>query len=200
MNFLAHSYLSFQQPGLIVGNYLGDFLRNPQVELLPAPVRKGVDVHRMIDSYTDTHKIVKSATRLLHPTMGKYSPVVIDIYFDYLLSKRWMDFSKDRLEVHCKEAYRILLEHDYLMSDRIASRMRRMVADRWLENYQTYEGLQRIFNFLSKRAKFTSNLDEAPAVLQSLESELEAIFVTFFPEIIIEVKNYINKIAMRKEG
>lgn len=198
MNFLAHNFLSFQRPGLIVGNYLGDFIRNPEVRLLPEAVQTGVVVHRMIDSYTDTHEQVKSATRLLHPTMGKYAPVVIDIYFDFLLSKRWSDFHPQPLEQYCEVAYKVLLRHRHLMSDRIANRMQRMVTDRWLENYQTYSGLQRIFSFLSKRAKFRSNLGVAPKILKPMEEELEEIFMRFFPDVIIHIRTFLEETKNQK--
>lgn len=191
MNFLAHNFLSFGQPGLVVGNYLGDFLRNPEVLLLPINIQDGIRIHRFIDSYTDSHLSVKSATKLLHPTMGKYAPVVIDIYFDYILSKRWTDFSERLLSDYCETSYTILLNHEGIMSPRIANRMRRMVADRWLENYQTYEGLERVFMFLSRRAKFKSNLENAPEILMQFEDKLEDIFLTFFPDLLNHTRSQI---------
>lgn len=174
-----------------MGNYLGDFLRNPEVLLLPINIQDGIRIHRFIDSYTDSHLSVKSATKLLHPTMGKYAPVVIDIYFDYILSKRWTDFSERLLSDYCETSYTILLNHEGIMSPRIANRMRRMVADRWLENYQTYEGLERVFMFLSRRAKFKSNLENAPEILMQFEDKLEDIFLTFFPDLLNHTRSQI---------
>jgi acyl carrier protein phosphodiesterase len=188
MNFLAHTYLSFSVPGIIVGNYLGDFVKNREVVLLPPVVREGIHLHRYIDSFTDSHQSVKAGTKLLHKSMGKYAPVVLDIYFDFLLSKRWSDFSDIPLEKFCKGSYEALLSHRSIMPLPIATRMQKMVYDRWLENYQTYAGLQRVFGFLSRRAKFKSNLDRAPDVLVQIEGQLESIFIDFFPVIIDSVK------------
>lgn len=192
MNFLAHNYLSFERPDIIVGNYLGDFLKNAEVSQLPFAVQQGVRVHRMIDSFTDVHKAVKSATKLLHPTLGKYAPVVIDIYFDYLLSKRWSDFSAVPLIEFCEISYDVLLAHRNIMSPRNANRLTRMVEDRWLENYQTYQGLEQTFMFLSRRAKYVSNLQNAPAILKPLESRLELIFMQFFPDAINYIRNELE--------
>ena len=191
MNYLAHSYLSFRQPELIVGNYLGDFLRNREVEKLPVKVRKGLILHRKIDSFTDVHPVVKEGTRLLHKSMGKYAPVVLDIYFDFLLSKRWHDFHEEQLSDFCAFSYQALMQYQEAMSERIAIRMQKMVADRWLENYQTYSGLKRVFYYLAKRAKFNSNLANAPEILELLEDELERIFLDFFPDIIVFVRHEI---------
>ena len=188
MNFLAHNFLSFQQPGLIVGNYLGDFIRNQEVKLLPDSIKNGVILHRTIDSYTDAHQVVKKATRLLHPTLGKYAPVAVDIYFDFLLTKRWSEFTSQSLSEYCEISYESLLASESVMSEKLANRMRKMVDDRWLENYATYEGLRRIFSFLSRRTKFRSNLENAPAILEPLESQMEEIFMDFFPDIIQYIK------------
>jgi acyl carrier protein phosphodiesterase len=189
MNFLAHTYLSFNVPGLIVGNYLGDFIKNSEVASLPPAVREGILLHRYIDSYTDSHLAVKAGTKLLHKSMGKYAPVVLDIYFDFLLSKRWSDFNDLALDTFCKESYVALLSYQSIMPESIAIRFQKMVNDRWLGNYKTYAGLQRVFGFLSRRAKFKSNIEKAPEFLFQIEDRLESVFMEFFPDIIDSVRN-----------
>lgn len=183
MNFLAHTYLSFREPGLIVGNYLGDFVTNKVMKTLPREVQSGVKLHRFIDSFTDRHPVVKEGTRLLHPTMGKYAPVVLDIYFDYLLSKFWTDYEETSLTAYCTQSYQVIIEYRSIMPPLISDRAERMVADRWLENYQHYPGLERVFGFLSRRARFQSNLADAPQVLKELEAPLGKIFNRFFPDL-----------------
>lgn len=193
MNFLAHTYLSFREPGLIVGNYLGDFVTNKVMRTLPKEVQSGVKLHRFIDSFTDRHPVVKEGTRLLHPTMGKYAPVVLDIYFDFLLSKYWEDYEEMSLSTYCHHSYRVLMDYQNVMPPMISDRAQRMVADRWLENYQHYEGLERVFGFLSMRARFQSNLADAPEVLQELEAPLGAVFNRFFPDLEYHAKTEVMK-------
>ncbi len=165
MNFLAHDFLSFGVPGIIVGNYLGDFVRNSEVQSLPEDVQNGITIHRKIDSYTDQHPTVKIGTKLLHPSMGKYAPVVLDIYFDYLLTKRWADFSNVSLAQYCLKSYDSLLAYSPLLTDKIALRIRKMTTNRWLENYGTYQGLQRVFNFLSHRRQSRWMAERSNAML-----------------------------------
>ena len=105
MNFLAHSFLSFGDPDLVVGNYLGDFVKNRQIPKLPEAVQSGVLLHRAIDSFTDRHHLVKKATKLLHADFSKYAPVVLDIYFDYILSKHWPQFHHQDLRHFCFVTY-----------------------------------------------------------------------------------------------
>ncbi len=196
MNFLAHTYLSFGEPGLIVGNYLGDFVTNKMMHTLPMEVQSGVMLHRSIDSYTDRHPVVKEGTKMLHPTMGKYAPVVLDIYFDYLLSKFWEDYEEVSLTAYCKHSYKVLMEYQSVMPDIISDRAERMVADRWLENYQHYRGLERVFGFLSRRARFESNLGDAPAVLKGLEGPLGSVFNRFFPDLAQHAKAEVMKFTL----
>ena len=197
MNFLAHTYLSFGHPSLIVGNYLGDFIKNKEVGKLPKRIQDGIKLHRSIDSFTDKHAMVKEGTSRLHDSMGKYSPVVLDIYFDFLLSKHWAQFNDRSLTEFCTVPYQALLEHQYLMTDQLAARMQKMVANRWLENYQTYAGMQRVFNFLAKRTTFPSNLLQAPEILQEKESILEEVFLNFFPDLILHCRRVISEISTR---
>ena len=52
------------------------------------------------------------------------------------------------------------------------------------DNYQ-----KRVFGFLSRRAKFKSNIDKAPEYLAQIEELLETVFMDFFPDMIDAVKN-----------
>ncbi|NND08404.1 MAG: DUF479 domain-containing protein [Saprospiraceae bacterium] len=193
MNFLAHSYLSFDIPDLVVGNYLGDFVKNKHLKTLPQGIQQGVKLHRFIDSYTDVHPLVKTGTRMLHASMAKYAPVAIDIYFDFLLAKHWALFHESELPTFCEKIYDTLMAYDGPMPDYMIGRRRRMVAGRWLENYRTYAGLQKVFTFLSKRAKFPSNLDQAGNILLTLEKPLEVeVFLPFFPILIDAVNTEIS--------
>lgn len=179
----------------MVGNYLGDFITNKELLLLADSIKEGVLLHRFIDTYTDKHQIVKAGTKLLHPEFRKYAPVVLDVYFDFLLSKYWSKFHPDPLQQHCRGTYDILLRHRDQVPHRLAGRLTRMVADHWLENYQNYVGLQRTFSFIKRRSSFESQLHIATELLAPKEEELSHLFLSFFPELVEAVR---NELARRK--
>ena len=183
MNYLVHTYLSFGDPQLLMGNYLGDFVRNSDLPDLSPAISRGVTMHRAIDSFSDNHPTFRKGTRLLHQNLGKYAPVVLDIYFDFLLCKNWERWHPAQVSDHCQQTYDLLLQQKMDIPDRWRYRMERMIADRWLERYQTYEGLNGVFGFISKRARFSSSLDRATMYLIPLEKELDAIFQEFFPDL-----------------
>ncbi|MEM6697160.1 MAG: hypothetical protein AAF599_02100 [Bacteroidota bacterium] len=84
MNYLAHLFLSCEDEELLIGNFIADFVKNRYREELSPRVLEGIQLHRVIDSFTDRHPVVVQTTRLLHPKHHKYSPVLMDVFFDYL--------------------------------------------------------------------------------------------------------------------
>lgn len=92
MNHLAHFVLSGGDADLAVGNFVADFITNRQLPDFTEGVQRGIQLHRAIDTFTDAHPIVKRSTKRLHPFHHKYSPVIVDVYYDFLLAKNWNNF------------------------------------------------------------------------------------------------------------
>jgi acyl carrier protein phosphodiesterase len=55
MNYLAHLALSYPVTDLVVGNFIGDHIRNKDLDKFTREVQLGVEMHRSIDNFTDTH-------------------------------------------------------------------------------------------------------------------------------------------------
>ena len=49
MNVLAHIYLSGDSDKIIIGNYIGDYVKGKDYLNYPDPIRKGIILHRHID-------------------------------------------------------------------------------------------------------------------------------------------------------
>ncbi len=120
MNYLAHFYLSFGQEPLIVGNLLGDFVRgrldHERNAIYNDGIKKGIDLHRKIDSFTDTHPIVKACHEAMPATFGHIKAVVSDMYFDYFLAKSKLLLSECRpTEYDFEKGYRAPAKHFFLV-------------------------------------------------------------------------------------
>ena len=62
MNFLAHIYLSGDDPNIMVRNFIGDFVKGRNLaEQLGTAVGKGIELHRAIDEFTDSHPVVRQS-------------------------------------------------------------------------------------------------------------------------------------------
>lgn len=183
MNFLAHMLLSRESDPLLVGNFLGDLLRNPEIKLLPPDIRAGVRLHRLIDSYTDLHPLIRQGTHRLHAQHGKYASVLIDVYYDYLLSLHWPTFSDLPIRTFTHDVYRRLLRFREHMPERTQRQLQAMVQDDWLMNYATFEGLEVTFLRLQSRVSKPEQLIGAVNSLQTGLALFEAEFLQFFPQI-----------------
>jgi acyl carrier protein phosphodiesterase len=183
MNFLAHLYLSGNNPDLLLGNFLGDLVRNRDLPALPVAVQEGVRLHRFIDSYTDQHPMVRLGTTRLRPLHGKYAPVVLDVLYDFVLSQNWDRYHSESLEDFRAGVYRQLLERKALVPGRLQERLELMVADDWLRHYSSEEGLQAVFERMKRRVSRPDLLTNATHTLLMHYSEFEAEFNVFFPEL-----------------
>ena len=61
MNYLAHAYLSFNEPEILVGNMISDFVKGKKKFDYSPGVQKGIALHRAIDNFTDYHTATKAA-------------------------------------------------------------------------------------------------------------------------------------------
>lgn len=188
MNFLAHMLLSCESDTLMTGNFLGDLLRNREIAQLPEPIRIGVQLHRKIDVYTDSHPRVKQSSRLLYDRHGKYAPVLVDVYYDFFLSRHWQRYHPEPLVDFSRQVYDQLLLHQDIMPPRTQRQLQGMIQDNWLMNYSTYRGMEFTFNQMSRRVSRPQQLEGAVDSLKIFEPKLEADFLAFFPDIMAYVQ------------
>lgn len=188
MNFLAHLFLSKHDEELLIGNFIGDFVRKAEDVNYSEGIRRGLELHRKIDVFTDTHPAVRQSTRLLHERHHKYSPVLLDVYYDYLLAQNWESFSNQSLPDFTQNIYKTLEKYIRLMPPVLQHRLPLMIADDWLVRYGTFEGLDFTFSRMKRRASEPSHFDQAVDTLQLHLVPLDAHFQQFFPDAIAFVK------------
>ena len=197
MNFLAHAYLSDNQPNIIIGNFLADFLRGRKaVEDLPQAIQQGIIIHRKIDKFTDKHPVIKKGVKRLKPTQGRYSSVLIDVFYDYFLVKNWSTFSPTPLPDFTANIYEQLLKEIHLYPKSLQKRLPLMVADDWLVRYGEIDGLKFTFSKMSNRTTFEDNFHLATDDLLRYEKEFNEEFLVFFPELDEFVKHEIKKLSL----
>ena len=65
MNFLAHIYLSGEDQGITIGNFIADGIKGKKYLSYSEDMQKGILLHRSIDSFTDQHPVVRQSTKRL---------------------------------------------------------------------------------------------------------------------------------------
>lgn len=190
MNHLAHAFFSFHDENLLVGNLITDMLTLKESRDLTEVYHQGVILHRLIDKITDEHPVHKAGLKKMYPTQGKYAPVVLDIYYDYFLSKNWTTFTDADLGDVASSTYRTLQAHVPLLPTRIGPALTRMVEHDFLNSCFDLYRLELTFQRLQRRVTFESSLHLAVRDLEELETELESLFLDFFPDAIKNISRH----------
>lgn len=188
MNYLAHIYLSGDSEDIVLGNFIGDFVKGNRHQRYPEQVAYGILLHRHIDSFTDQHEAVKECIRLLRPGYGKYAGIVADVFFDHFLAHNWNDYSVYTLRSFAKNAHAIFLSNFVLLPMRVKQFLPFLIHHRRLESYANRENLLPVLDIMSKRTSLPSNSEWAMQMLNDEYAQFEAHFRRFFPELI----NYVE--------
>src|SRR5690606_6470869 len=112
MNFLAHIYLSGDDPNVVIGNFIADGIKGKDYQKFPTEIQHGILLHREIDTFTDAHPIVRQSTKRLHKNFGHYSGVLVDVFYDHFLAKNWKHYHEQPLAKFVENFYQ-LLETNY---------------------------------------------------------------------------------------
>ncbi|HIB46756.1 MAG TPA: DUF479 domain-containing protein [Flavobacteriaceae bacterium] len=184
MNFLAHIYLSGEDEGITIGNFIADGIKGKRYKKFPLKIQKGILLHRFIDSYTDSHPTVRQSTARLHKNYGHYSGVIVDILYDHFLAKNWNDYHPQPLADYVTNFYELLRTNFEILPTRIQRMMPYMIADNWLLSYASIQGISTILNQMNQRTKNRSKMNFAVLELEEFYTEFEDEFTSFFAELI----------------
>lgn len=184
MNFLAHIYLSFDDKEITLGNFFADHIRGNKYKHLPDKVQKGILLHREIDTFTDSHPIVRQSSKRLHKNYSHYSRVIVDIYYDHFLAKNWSDYSNTPLDKYVEDFYDLLEDNYGILPVGTKRMMPYMIADNWLLNYANLDGIDRVLTGMNRRTKNKSRMNFAILDLEEHYTDFENEFTSFFDELI----------------
>ncbi|MEM8846067.1 MAG: acyl carrier protein phosphodiesterase [Bacteroidota bacterium] len=184
MNFLAHIYLSFDDPEITLGNFFADHVKGNKFKHFPDRIQKGIQLHREIDTFTDSHPIAKQSSRRLHKNYSHYSRVIVDIFYDHFLAKNWLNYSAVPLEQYVSDFYDLLQENFEILPLGTQRMMPYMIADNWLYNYANLDGITSVLNGMNRRTQNRSKMNFAIVDLQENYEAFEDEFIDFFKELI----------------
>lgn len=193
MNFLAHLYLSGDDHKIMVGNFIGDFVkgRNALKQFEPRII-KGIELHRAIDEFTDSHPIVTVSKNRLRPKYRHYSGVIVDVFYDHFLARNWNTYHVDLLPDFANKAYEIIQSFDPILPIEVKYMMPYMIKGNWLVNYSQTEGIHRALSGMSRRTPYESKMDEAVADLENHYEAFKTEFDDFFPQLDSFSKKFLS--------
>ena len=183
MNYLAHLYLSGNNHEIMIGNFIADHVKGKQIELFDEEIVKGIKLHRMIDEFTDTHKVVEQSKIRLRSQFRKYSPVIVDVFYDHYLAVNWEKYHHEELSVFSNNFFILLNDNHHRLPLRTQQMIEYMIPQNWLLNYKTVAGINKTLTGMSKRTKFDSRMDEAAIYLDRYYADFEQEFNEYFEEL-----------------
>lgn len=162
---------------------MADSIRGHHYLDYPDELRKGILLHRYIDTFTDAHPIYRKSKHRLHEKYGHYSGVIMDIVYDHYLAKNWKTYSNVPLESYAAEFYKLLQDNYDLLTEKTQKMIPYMIARNWLVSYASMEGLEMILFQMDYRTKHRANMQEAIVEVNQFNAEFEAEFTVFFEEL-----------------
>src|SRR5690606_4431081 len=173
-------------------NLYGEIVRGKDFENFPGNIRKGILLHRSIDTFTDAHEIVKKSSQKFHENYGKYSPIIVDVIYDYFLIKNWKTYNDQDFEAFVSDCYALFQSELENFPEQLQFIVNHLIKYDWFHNYQTLEGVESTLKGISQRSKFENNIYKAVQEVQLNEEELNEEFNLFFPELINHCKLFLE--------
>ena len=184
MNLLAHAYLSFNLPDILLGNMISDYVKGKTQYTYPIPVQHGIRLHRDIDSFTDTHEATKELKSFFRPHYRLYSGAFADVVYDHFLANDDEEFRTEKELRHFTAwCYRELKDKETLFPKPFERMFPYMQEQDWLYNYRFREGIHKSFHGLVRRAAYITEAETAFALFNEQFQAMQACYTAFFPEL-----------------
>lgn len=183
MNYLSHAYLSFEDPAILTGNMMGDYVKGRSLFSYPKCIQRGIMLHRHIDAFTDAHSATKEAKKIFQPHYRLYAAALVDVIFDHFLANDPAYFSDASLQRFAASCYQQLSEHEQYFPLRFATMFSYMRAQNWLYHYRFTHGVEKSLGGLVRRAKYMPASDVAFQLFHTHYTTLQACYQSLFPDL-----------------
>ena len=198
MNHLAHLYLSSDKEEEMVGQFIADAVKGNDFNLYSPDIRQGILLHRWVDSFTDTHDLVKELRAEYRPKLGLYSGVLIDLVFDYFLAKDFQIHSGIELEEFQQFTFSVLNKHEDHFPEKMKKYFFHMKDKEFMMKYAHPVEMADVVRQMGKRIPRGESLLAAGDFFEDYVEMASAYFPTFFEELKREFE--LKRLALLHEN
>ena len=182
MNFLFHMLLSGTDDQLLLGNFMGDFVKGSLQDRFASRVRDGVQLHRRIDSYAEQHPLFRQSRHRLAPEYGLYRGVMVDLFYDYFLVNSWQHWSAEPFDRFLVRT-RGVVEDNRAMLPTAMQPLVPVIFEELLPSYATIEGIGQALSRMSRRISRPNPLQGCETELSRHHQALQSDFRGFTPDL-----------------
>jgi len=183
MNYLGHIFLSGENAQLMIGNFIGDYVKGNQYLNYPEEVQKGILLHRAIDNYTDHNSHWIESKELLTPLYRRYAGVTTDIFYDHFLAAGWHNLHPVPLHRYVKYVHAEFLKHYHILPKRVQGFLPYLIQHKRLLSYAQPEGIEVSLKIMSMRTSLPNHSEEAMNLLKEHYPTFQQHFDAFISEI-----------------
>lgn len=193
MNFLAHLLCSHGESDVMVGNFLGDFVIRRDYTQYSESIRRGFELHHFIDTFTDSHPLVRDFSGVFKQEFKRYSTVISDVVYDHYVARDWGLYSTISLEQFADDSYTKLYEYYDILPSQVQHFLPYMRSDNWLVQYRETDGIERALRGMSRRANFNKELHNAIGIMNQYDTELQENARMYIPILLSATSEYLNQ-------
>ncbi|MCB0709180.1 MAG: DUF479 domain-containing protein [Chitinophagaceae bacterium] len=184
MNYLAHAYLSFNNPSLLVGNMISDFIKGKKQFEYPTPIQKGIKLHRQIDAFTDAHDATRNLKSFFRNQYRLYSGAFADVVYDHFLANDNTVFkNEEALNNFALLSYNTLDGYEHLFPPVFSKLFPYMKMQNWLYNYRYKWGIEKSMAGVVRRAAYINDSSKAFEIFNKNYNSMQECYAHFFPDI-----------------
>jgi len=183
LNYLAHAYLSFNQPEILVGNLISDFVKGRKKFDYTPGIQKGIALHRGIDHFTDTHEVTREAKEIFRPHYRLYAGAFTDVVYDHFLATDKNEFSAESLLQFSLTVYETVTPFVPLLPEKFRQMFPYMQQQNWLNNYQYNQAIGRSLAGVVRRSAYLTESATAFQLFEMHYGHLQDCYRRFFPEL-----------------
>jgi acyl carrier protein phosphodiesterase len=198
VNYLAHAYLSFDVPPVLVGNLISDFVKGKKQFDYPTDVHRGIVLHRAIDTFTDEHEVTAAAKSIFRPHYRLYSGAFVDVVYDHFLANDVQQFPGNRLFEFSQEVYRTLDQYVSLFPVQFGLMYPYMKEHNWLYNYRQRTGIERSLEGVVRRSAYLTESHTAFKLFEDNYQALQQYYTAFFPALKAFASSTLENLNNRK--
>jgi len=193
MNHLAHFHLAGSDTKLLIGNFLGDYVKGRLVGKRESAIETGIRLHRAIDAFTDSHTITRKSQRRFEPRFRRVSGIMTDIIYDHFLAKSWDSFHTMSLQTFSDFTFKKLLANKEHLPEQAIQGCERMYENNVLSRYVEPGFIDRSLCHLSTRLSRENPLTEGYSQFLQNQEALNTDFQEFYPELQNFVGSWISE-------
>jgi acyl carrier protein phosphodiesterase len=195
VNYLVHFLLTGDDEELRLGDVLGDFVKG-RVERfehpgLTARMRTGIQLHRAIDTFSDHHPAVLRSKRILAPAYGRLAGVIVDVFYDHVLARRWAEHHPRPLPDYTQDVYRTLRGNLHRLPAAVHPLIHAMSRGDWLRTYATQGGIERALQGMAQRRPVAAGIGTAGQQLTEQFERFSADFDEFLPDLRLRCRQFL---------